>query len=194
MFPETLLAPSLDLSRFARILDELGHTGRLDTIRHLTAADMARLFEAAKGHRALSLEDFGPAAVAAATPVIHEGKNSLPLFHDFQKHMVRPEPDADHLWGRNLSSTTRFIGPGCFVARLAPEEPGALRIDYGELPKGKPPTWPEVVPPRLIGWFVFGGLVDIVRGVSSHVAIGRGHRRGKALDAYFALCRVDAEP
>ena len=193
MYPETILSPGVELARFSRILDELGHAGRLDTIRRLGPDQLAALYEAAKGFRPIGLEHFVPADVAPATAVVHHGKNSLPLFSDFDKHFARPEGEEGVLVGLNRQWTTPFTGPGYFVTRPSTAEEGAVEFDYTAKPKSKPPAWPEIVGQRGIGWFVYGGMLDIVRGVSEHVCVARAFRRGKAMDNYFALCRSVVE-
>jgi hypothetical protein len=85
-----------------------------------------------------------------------------------------------------------FTGPGYFVVRTDEGE-GELIFDYTEMPAIRPDGWPRLVSNETVrGHFVFGGLVDVVRGVSEHVFIGRATRRGKTLDNWFALVRIDA--
>lgn len=193
MYPETILgsqARSLgDIAAFAKVLDELGPTGRLDTIRRLESHHMAALYEAAAGFRPVGVEAFVPADVPPMTRVRHFGKNSLPMFSIFEKHFAKAEADAPEVFGLNRQSTSIFTGPGYFLARPSPTEAGAVDIDYTAQPAKAPDGWPAVRPPRGIGFFVFGGLRDVVRGISEHVSIGRGYRRGKVMDQYFVLCR-----
>ena len=42
-----------------------------------------------------------------------------------------------------------------------------------------------------LGRFVYAGMIDIMRGVSTHVTIGRALKGGKFMDAWFVLCRED---
>jgi hypothetical protein len=35
-------------------------------------------------------------------------------------------------------------------------------------------------------------MVDVMRGISNHVSIGRAWKQGKYMDAWFALVREDA--
>jgi len=58
-----LLEPKIDLVRIARVLDGLGLSGRLDTIRAWERPELAALFEAAKGFRAVDLDHFVPRSV-----------------------------------------------------------------------------------------------------------------------------------
>jgi hypothetical protein len=193
VYPETILEPVLDIARFSRLLDELGHVGRLDTLRRLTPAHFAALYEAAKGFRPIGLDAFVPSDVPPLTPVVHNGKNSLPLFSVFEKHFAKPEGDESVLVGINHQWTRMFTGPGYFVTRPSPTEEGAVEFDYTIAPKSKPAAWPPIVGQRGIGWFVYGGMVDVVRGVSEHVVVSRAFRRGKPQDAYFVLCRPVVE-
>ena len=118
-----LLEPKIDLPHIARILDELGLSGRLDTIRGWDTAQQAAIYEAAKGFRPLGLEHFVPAAVGPLTEVIHHGKNSLPAFTHFQKRFCRPKgsDSADKLLGYNLQTLSPLTGPGYFVAHPSVE-------------------------------------------------------------------------
>jgi hypothetical protein len=193
VYPETILGPGCDIARFARLLDELGHTGRVDTLHRLDPVQLAALYEAAKGIKPISLEHFVPGDVPALTEVIHRGKNSLPVFAEFDKHFARPDGEDGVLVGLNHQWTSVFTGPGYFVVRPSTTEGGAVEFDYTVQPKTKPAAWPNIVGQRGIGWFVYGGMLDIVRGVSEHVCVARAFRRGKAMDNYFALCRTVVE-
>jgi hypothetical protein len=199
-----LLEPKIDLAHIARVLDELGHSGRLDTIRAWERADQARLYEAAKGFRAIDLSHFVPKSVGPKTEVIHHGKNSLPAFTHFQKRFCRPAKDGEvtELYGYNHQDLQMWTGPGYFVTHLS-ETQGEVDIDYTQSPAGlattdggppsEPEGWPEVLPNSArLGRFVYYGMVDVMRGISSHVSIGRARRGKKWMDAWFVLCREDA--
>lgn len=189
MYPETILWPKANVAAFSKVLDELGPAGRLDTIRRLEAHQMAELYEAAKGFRPIGVDAFVPADVAPMTRVRHFGKNSLPMFSVFEKHFAKADGATDEVFGLNSQSTSIFTGPGYFVARPSKTEEGAVDIDYTVQPAKAPEGWPRIVPPRGIGFFVYAGLRDVMRGISEHVSIGRGYRRGKVMDQYFVLCR-----
>lgn len=197
MYPETFLSRDLDLTYVAKVLDELGPSGRLDTLRHFEGEQMARLWEAAKGFRPLSLASLVPEGTEPLTEIVHEGKNSLPDLPGlprFQKRFCKPSASGaagDVLYGYNHQAHSWFSGPGYFVARPSAEDPGAIDIDYREVPKEKAPSWPALAHNRgPLSWIVFGGMVDILRGVSEHVTVGRARRRGKLTDDYFVLCRT----
>jgi len=83
-------------------------------------------------------------------------------------------------------------GPGYFVTRPADDADGEIDIDYCLLPTQKVESWPEIVPQESrLGRFVYSGMVDRLRRVSSHVTIGRAIIKGKATHNYFLLCRED---
>jgi hypothetical protein len=193
-----LLEPTVNLTRLETVLDELGHAGRLATIRGWERSHQAKLYEAAKGHHALTLEHFVPTSIGPLTEVIHHGKNSLPVFTQFQKRFTRPEGASDpvtELWGFNRQANEGFTGPGYFVVHTewdGGQVPGEVAIDYRKAPKGKVASWPEILPNSArLGRFVYAGMVDVMRGLSKHVSIGRAWKNGKWMDAWFVLCRED---
>ncbi len=206
MHLELLIAPKLDLPRLAKVLDELGHVGRVDSIRRWGKKEQAILFEAAKGFRPMSLDDFVPSGVEPAKEVIHHGKNTLPAFTHFQKRFCKPAfKDAKdeaaatgekkpELWGYNHQDLDWATGPGYFVVH-AGEGEGEVDIDYRAVPgpgARLPEGWPEVVPNSTrLGGVVYGGMIDVMRGISTHVSIGRAKKKGAFMDAWFVLCRED---
>lgn len=191
-----LLEPHTDLPRLASILDGLGHEGRVHTIRTWTKGQQAALFEAAKGHQPLDLDFLVPSGIDPLVEVIHEGNNTLPVFRHFQKRftkLVGLEGEAFPVGGYNHQSMSAFTGPGYFVVTKGEgDHEGELAIDYTKLPKHKPERWPTVRPNTGIGALVYGGMTDYLRGISTHVSIGRAFR-GKAMDSWFALVRKDPE-
>ncbi len=189
------LEPKIDLPRIARVLDELGLAGRLDTIRGWDGARQAALYDAAKGFHPIGLSHYVPDSVGPLTEVIHHGKNSLPAFTHFQKRFCRPPPNeveaGEELWGYNHQEMQVWTGPGYFVTHLAESE-GEVAIDYTRIPPAKPDAWPEVLPNSAkLGRFVYYGTVDVMRGISKHVSIGRARRGKHWMDAWFVLCRED---
>jgi hypothetical protein len=191
-----LLDPKIDIAHIARILDELGFSGRLDTIRGWSKAQQAAIYEAAKGYHPIDLEHFVPKSVGPRTEVIHYGKNSLPAFTHFQKRFCRPAKDAGELWGYNHQELATWTGPGYFVTELG-ETAGEVAINYTRLPPASasvPDGWPPIIPNSArLGRFVYYGMVDVMRGISKHVSIGRARRGKKWMDAWFVLCRKDAD-
>jgi hypothetical protein len=191
---QNLIEPNLDLARLSKDLDELGHPGRVWATRRWDRKLQASLYEAVKGFRPLSLDHFVPSSVGPLVEVIHEGKNTLPMHTHFQKRFCRPSsPDNEgKLWGYNEQTLAGITGPGCFVTHSAEAE-GEIDIDYTMLPPEKPESWPAIIPNSArFGRFVYYNMVDVMRGISSHVSIGRAKRKGNWMDAWFVLVRQDA--
>lgn len=188
-----LLGQNIDLPRLAQVLDGLGHEGRVHTTQTWSTRDQARLFEAAKENGPLDLSFLVPDAVQPLEGVIHEGKNTLPVFSIFQKRFAKI-PNVPELAGYNHQTMSLFTGPGYFVVGAGDgEHQGELAIDYTKLPSAKPDAWPEIVPNGgLIGSLVYGNMIDYLRRLSSHVSIGRAYKHGKPTDNWFALVRRDA--
>lgn len=191
----------IDLKRLHEVLDGLGHVGRVETIRGWGKDVQARLYEAAKGYKPLTLDDFVPPNLDPLVEVIHHGKNSLPAFTHFQKRFCKPKPPEAgaeapaELWGYNHQTMAPVTGPGYYVTHLPEGRDGAegeVDIDYRKIPPTKPAEWPEILPNEAkLGRLVYAGMVDIMRGVSTHVTIGRAMKGGKFMDAWFVLCRED---
>jgi hypothetical protein len=188
-----MLSGEPDMAAIEAHLDGLDASARIGAIRSLGARHEAALFDAAKGHRPLSLTDVVPDDRPPLTGVRHEGKNSLPVFSTFAKIFCRPDraTDRDERWGYNANPALieSFVGPGYFVA-IAGEAPGEVLIDYQRIPPAKPDDWPALRPnDEGLSRLVFGGMQDVLRGVSQHVSIGRAFKKGNAMDAWFVLCR-----
>lgn len=182
-----LLEPELRFDELSRVLDELGFEGRLHTTRHWDKRTQAMLFEAAKGKLPIDLDFLVPAGTEG--PVRHHGTNTLPLFSHFEKRFAKI---GEQVVGYNHSDTTVFTGPGYFSVRASEQDEGELLIDYTQLPKERAEGWPEIVPNSArLGRFVFEGMVDQLRALSSTVSIGRAIRHGKPADAWFVLVRQD---
>jgi hypothetical protein len=193
---KNLIETHLDLPRLAKDLDELGHPARVWATRQWTRVTMATLYEATKGFRPVSLDDFVPPSVEPLKEVIHHGKNSLPAHTHFQKRFCKPkDPEAkDTLIGFNVQSLAPVTGPGYFVMH-ASSEPGELDIDYTMLPREKPDTWPPILPNSArLSRFIYHGTVDVMRGIASHVTIGRARKKSGWMDAWFVLVREDPQP
>jgi len=188
-----LLEPTIDLKRLAEVLDGLGHEGRVHTARGWGAKRQAELFEVAKGHLPIDLDFLVPPSMGPLVEVIHEGKNTLPAFTHFQKRFVRLEGEEAPIGGYNHQTLSPLTGPGYFLVDLGTgEHEGELAIDYTRLPKKKPASWPEIRGnDGGLGALVYGGMIDYLRALSTHVSIGRAYKKGKAMDAWFTLVRKD---
>jgi hypothetical protein len=190
------LEPKVDIERLSAVLDGLGHEGRVHTIRSWGKREQAAIFEAAKGFRKAELDFLVPSGTNPLVEVIHDGQNSLPTpgFKTFQKRFMR-YTDADgtsRIAGYNVQPWAWFSGPGYFCAEAGEgEHAGELVFDYRKLPADKPASWPRIQG-NASGThaLVYGGLVDYVRPISSHVSISRGYRRDKH-EGWFALVRQD---
>lgn len=189
----TFLEPTVDMARLAHILDGLGHDGRVHTIGTWHKEEQERIFEAAKGFRPLDLDFLVPSGTGALEEVIHDGKNTLPLFSHFQKRFVKLEDEASPIGGYNRHSMQWFTGPGYFAATKGDgEHEGELVFDYTKVPKQKPSSWPAIQPnDGLVSGIVNGGMIDYLRGISTHVAIGVAFKNGAPRHQWFALVRRD---
>ncbi len=182
---------AVDVAGLRTYLDGLDAATRLEATRQLRKKEQARLFEAVKGAKPITLDNFVPSGVGTMKEVIHDGRNTLPAFNYFQKRFVRPPADSgktDELWGYNEGSTRWLVGPGYFLTHVS--GPGEVVIDYYDTPPGKPEAWPSIKPNSSgLSRLVYYRMHDYMRGVSEHVTIGRANRHGKDMDAWFVLCR-----
>jgi hypothetical protein len=177
------------------LLDGFTHPQRVAAIRSLGRAQQRALYQAADGFRPLRLEHLVPPSVADFTPVRHHGKNTLPLFTHFEKRFCRPHGEdavkPSSLYGFNFQSMSPVTGPGYFVAREDDNRAEVL-VDYNHVPPDHPEGWPAVRPnDRGLSRFVYGFMIDTLRGVSEHVSIGSAARKGRDLGSWFILCRED---
>jgi hypothetical protein len=197
-----LIEPHLDLPQLSRVLDELGTEGRVWAVRQWHRHHQEILWEAAKGFRAVTLDDFVPPGVEPLVPVIHWGQNSLPMHTHFQKRMAKlPEPadgatpeNGARLVGYNEQTLAAFSGPGYFMVHPSTES-GEVDVDYTMAPQTKPASWPPIAPnSSRLGPFIYAGMVDVMRGLSSHVTIGRARKKHGWMDNWFVLVREDPKP
>lgn len=181
----------VNIRELSDYIERLPSTIRIEEACSLSGDEQSALWEVSAGFRPVTIEDFVPASVPAMTQVIHHGKNSLPMFSRFQKRFCRPdEPGSTELWGYNHQAMAPFTGPGYFVTRDAPA--GEVVIDYLRVPPRKPHGWPKIMPNSArLSRFIYYLTQDFMRGVSTHVTIGRATRKGKPMDNWFVLCRED---
>src|SRR5438309_9585698 len=88
---------AVDVRALGQWLDGLPAGERKAQVHALTGKQQAALFEAAKGARPVALADFVPDEKPPLAEVIHDGKNSMPLFSSFQKRFCRPAAGATAL-------------------------------------------------------------------------------------------------
>ena len=173
-------------------LDSLSHRERVVAVRTMNAGTQALLWEMAE-ETTVTLEDVVPKDVPPLTPVIHFGKNSLPVLSSFEKRFCRPSTGCNEnlLYGYNEGVTRPLVGPGYFVVRETPlSTKGKVVVDYYGTPGEKPVSWPEIESTdRGVPALVYGFMHDYLRKVSSHVTIGRAYKFHKVTNNYFLLCR-----
>jgi hypothetical protein len=176
----------------ADYLDALSHAERVEAIRGTGRSDQRRVWELADGFSKVSIADLVATEVPDLVTVRHIGKNTLPLFTEFEKRFCRlPDDDAACLAGFNFQTLSTVTGPGYFVASDAVDRPEVL-VDYRRLPDQHPSDWPAVKSnERGLSRFVYGFMVDTLRRVSEHVTVGSAARKGKDLGSWFLLARRD---
>jgi hypothetical protein len=184
---------TVDASAIAALLDGLTHAERVAATRALNRGEQRNLYSGVDGFRPVSLADLVPASTDDLTPVRHFGKNTLPVFTHFEKRFCRPNGNdrqkPERLFGFNFQTMAPVTGPGYFVAHDDTSRSEVL-VDYREVPDAKPDDWPQIaINERGLSRFVYGFMVDTLRGVSEHVTIGSAARKGKDLGSWFILCR-----
>lgn len=189
MLKELLSTRSPDPEHLARELDRLTHAERVLALQGMERAQFSLLYAAVDGFVPMTLGDLVPEAARPLQAVRHIGRNSLPLFSSFEKRFYRLTNQAA-VGGANFQSTSAFTGPGYFTA-LPTAERAEVVIDYNQIPNAAPDGWPALADNRHgIGRLVYGGMIDTLRRVSSHVSIGAAQKPGQPPSAYFVLCRM----
>lgn len=194
-----LHAPEVGIQEIAAYLDGLDHLGRITELAETTRDDQRALYTKAAGSAPLTLEHFLPPSAEPLAPVVHHGRNTLPLprrHRFFRKTMSRPDDGTERAFGYNDSPSQELLGPGYFVLEPTAGNPewearGAWVVNYFHAPDGAVPEgWPRVRPnTEGLQRFVFHGTLDFMRRVSEHVSIGIAYRGERCLDHYFTLCR-----
>jgi hypothetical protein len=188
---DLLASTPIDLHAVTAHLDGLDPEQRIDEVRQVPGSQQKRLFAASKGWRVLDFAYYVPTEKPERQFVRHLGKNSLPVFSHFEKRFARPTHESKVLWGFNHGPTMALIGPGHFIMREGPGE-GELHVDYYSLPSerldGAPPLKAN---DKGISNLVYGNMIDVLRGVSEHVSVGRAIKHGKETPNYFLLCREE---
>jgi len=192
--------PSAPMAEVSALLDGADGAARQAALFSLSGREQQALYERAAASAPLTLDDLVPPGTPALTEVIHAGKNSLPVFREFEKRMCRPDDGSARIYGYNEGFTRAFIGPGYFVAYptgLATDlDPGwasrgGVVVDYFQVPQTPVAAgWPKVVPnERGLQRFVFRGMRDYLRKVSRHASIGAAWRGEVNFNSWFVLCR-----
>ena len=193
---ELILKEGASLAEVATYLDGLAPDARLKEVMGLAKKHQRVLWQLAETAAPLTLEDFVPNDTPPLAPVVHEGRNTLPLFRRFQKVMCRPSDGTRRLFGYNEGSTRWLIGPGYFVLRDTSDLPewhgkASLVVDYFQVPDGPVAEgWPNVIPnEKGLQKFVYKGTRDFMRRVSETVTIGEAWRGDTPLNNWFMLVR-----
>ncbi len=192
---DALSSPVIDCEEVAGRFEEASARDRVTITGSIDGRTQARLWDASAG-RSVRIAEMVPPDLGPLEPVIFHGKNSLPLFSLFQKRFCRPSPGTgDELWGYNHQPTrwlAPLTGPGYFVAYDATDAPGGVAVDYTRIPTDRPAAWPDIHDNTYrLSRFIYNGMVDYLRRVSTHLLIGRATRDGEAVPNYFLLCRED---
>src|SRR4051812_24760702 len=106
-----MLRPTVAPVALAGALDGLDAGARRTAVTGLRRKELAALFEAAADNPPLLLTDLVPTRTPPLAEVIHDGKNSLPMFTRFEKRFCRP-PGAERgeLWGYNEQDLRAVTG------------------------------------------------------------------------------------
>lgn len=180
----------IDTDAVAAHLNSLDTQGRIDEIRTIPGRLQGALWKAVEGNKVV-LEDFVPPEVPDGTFIRHFGRNSLPLFNDFEKRFARPRKDAKEAWAYNHSPAMGLIGPGHFVLRRDLEL-DTFVCDYYRVPPVQLEDAPKLQSNTFgLSFFVYGHMVDVMWKVSDHVSVGRVVKNGTPEHQYFLLCRQE---
>lgn len=183
---------STALAPLSEALDAAAPDARINWGRGLSGGQLWALWELAEAHpAALPLSTMVP---TQGTIVRHVGKNSLPVFCNFEKRLILREDDGGAVvsgYNANPSWLMGLIGPGHFT--VTQESESVVLFDYTTLASTVPAGFPALAPNEGgLRAVVYGGMKDRVRRVSSHVTIGRAWKHGKATTNTFLLVRQDA--
>ncbi len=196
-----MITDNANISAISAALDAMGADERWAQFEAMTRSEMRALYDLAASAPVAMLDDFVPPGVGPLVPVVHRGRNTLPLPNSqrfFSKVMCRPKEAKDQLFGYNDSPSGWYIGPGYYVTiPTAPnpawQERGGVVVDYYQVPDGEVAEgWPKV----RANWFglqifVYDHTRDYMRRVSSHVTVGAAYKFEMKLDHYFVLVRQD---
>ena len=185
-----LLEAGADASAIAEHLKGMPKQERYAEALGLTTKRVGMLYDACAGAE-MTGADFVPEDTADGDPIIHQGRNSLPMFNDFQKRFARMS--SGEIVGYNHQAMAWLTGPGYFVLREAHPEsdvPEELYLDY----TSQPETWPEHWPTFKandsgLSNLVYKNMKDYMRLVAEGVSVGKAYKLGKSQDQFFILCR-----
>ena len=186
------------IREIASYLEGLSAPERAGELLALSKRHQRTLYLKAQCADPVQASDLLPEGFEPTRGLRHHGRNTLPIFRDFEKHFAHTD---GVIYGFNEGSTRRWIGPGYFVCRPAhgPElERSAFVVDYFQVPVGPVPAdWPEVKPNwRGLQVLVYHKTRDYLRRVCDGVLIGSAYKtilgRELKLDSYFLLIRGES--
>jgi len=193
-------ALNVTIDQLPDALPAMPEADRIRAVRGLRKRDMALLWERTAG-REVTAEDFVPADVPVGVEVIHWGRNSLPVFANFQKRFTRAAERAgvvygyNHTWYGYGAFAWTTLGPGYFTGHYDRVE-AAFGLDYYAVPPADarlPGAWPNRAPnERGLQRLIYARMIDYMRKVADGVTIGRAWRQGRVTDNYFVLARATA--
>ena len=177
------------IKKLATTLNEGDHAARMEWLSGLGKADMVKLFELAEDN--LSPQYFVDEDKNQLTEKIHYGKNSLPMFNNFQKRFAYLDENSQkQILGYNHQSMAWITGPGYFNVLSSKEGLSSCVIDYNHIPEKTCSNWPEIEDnngfPKSL---VYGGMQDYMKKISENVSIGRAVIKGKITSNYFILIK-----
>lgn len=189
---ELLSIPGIRLAEITQHLDRLSKAERILETTALDRKSQERLWDLAEGSKPLTLDYLVPPDAAPLDPYPFEGKNSLPVFTHFQKVFYKTSEGT--IGGYNNQQLGPITGPGYYVTHLWDARPGELAVDYLQVPRSKPMSWPPIQPNEAgLSRFIYAGMVDFLRWVSDDVVIGRAYKKGiDPMPNWFVLCRTRA--
>ena len=183
-----------DPEAIAGHLDSLEIYDAVPAIRALGGRRLQqKLWTAAAVSPRIETADLLPRDYEPMRPVAFHGKNSLPLFTEFEKVCCRPPSGhgSDELWGYNEGPTRSWVGPGYYVTHGSPDsELGGTVFDYTRTPEERCQGWPEIkTNDSGISRLVYKGMLDYMRRVARDVFIGSATKAGREMSSYFILVR-----
>jgi hypothetical protein len=181
-----LLAGNPTLAALQTHMQPLSAAQRVKQVQEMNGNQLSTLWRIASAGRPLTVAEVIPPTRPPFEPLIYKGKNSLPAFSLFEKHVYLD--DQGRAFGCNVQSFSPLTGPGYFAVVPHPDRPDELIFDYSVLPDRAPHGWPAIVSnSRALSYFVFHKLRDEMRQVSRSVLIGKATRNGRDMGQYFAL-------
>ena len=171
----TIPLPTLvtEVGPLATALDAATPAARFAWLRSLGRREVRALWPLAEG-RPTSADDL----IRGDGVTIAEGRNTVPLFPNFQKRFVRMSDGRIAGYNHNGAVATFFGGPGHFIAVDSPDRPGESWVDYRSVHPEHHPEFPPPIPNERGFWpnFIYGNQVDVMRRVSAHVLVGDAFR------------------